>query len=219
MSEPGKVDAVPDQDLNRVDAVLTMRSDVRRNRRVLLQAARELLTARSDVPMYEIARLAGVGQATLYRHFPDRAALVAAVAEENLEALEARVASTVPPGPDALAEVLRLSAETVARSGALVQALLEETRAAMKDDPLPPQPGSLLGHLLERFAAMFGTPVQDAKDAGIIRPGFQVEDALFVLAMVKGAVDAAGPALDLRTAAAARAVDLAFDGILTQPSG
>jgi AcrR family transcriptional regulator len=218
MPESGKLEAVPDRDLNRADAVLTMRSDVRRNRQVLLQAARELLTARSDVAMYEVARLAGVGQATLYRHFPDRAALVAAVAEENLEALEARVASTVPPGPDALTEVFRLSAEMVARSGALVQALFEETRAAIRDDPLPPQPGSLLGHLLERFAALFCTPVQDAKDAGIIGPDFQVEDALFVLAMVKGAVDAAGPALDLRTAAAARAMDLAFHGVLAQPS-
>ena len=39
--------------------------------------------------MYEIGRRAGVGQATLYRHFPDRAAIVAAISREHVERIEA----------------------------------------------------------------------------------------------------------------------------------
>ena len=43
--------------------------------------------------MPEIARRAGVGQATLYRHFPDRSALAAAVIAHHLQRLEADAAT------------------------------------------------------------------------------------------------------------------------------
>ncbi|MEU5973839.1 helix-turn-helix domain-containing protein [Streptomyces sp. NPDC047315] len=48
-----------------------------RNRERIIRAARELVVAYGpDVPLDEIARRAGVGNATLYRHFPDRADLL-----------------------------------------------------------------------------------------------------------------------------------------------
>jgi AcrR family transcriptional regulator len=57
-----------------------MRADARRNRDLVLQAARDVFTERGpDAPFDEIARRAGVGIATLYRHFPDRAGLMRAV--------------------------------------------------------------------------------------------------------------------------------------------
>lgn len=53
------------------------RADALRNRERIVAAAREILVESGpDVPLDEIARRAGVGNATLYRHFPDRAALV-----------------------------------------------------------------------------------------------------------------------------------------------
>ncbi|SEN25981.1 TetR/AcrR family transcriptional regulator [Actinacidiphila rubida] len=57
-----------------------MRTDAARNRERILAAAREMLVEQGlDVPFDDIARRAGVGNATLYRHFPDRHALLRAV--------------------------------------------------------------------------------------------------------------------------------------------
>lgn len=65
-----------------------MRVDARRNYEALLSAAGEIFSARGpDAPLDEIARRAGVGNATLYRHFPDRRDLLVAVCIEDLEAL------------------------------------------------------------------------------------------------------------------------------------
>ena len=59
------------------------------NRRALIAAAREIFAEQGpDVPFSAIAKRAGVGQGTLYRHFPDRVALAVAVFEENVGALE-----------------------------------------------------------------------------------------------------------------------------------
>lgn len=56
------------------------RVDVTRNRQALVSAAREAFFTRGlDTPMKSIARAAGLGSATLYRHFPTRADLIAAV--------------------------------------------------------------------------------------------------------------------------------------------
>jgi len=69
-----------------------LRKDAARSRAAILTAARELFSSGRDIPMYEIGRRAGVGQATLYRHFPDRAAIVAAISREHVERIEALAA-------------------------------------------------------------------------------------------------------------------------------
>ena len=62
------------------------RRDARRNRDLLVAAAREVFAAYGlDAPLDEIARRAGVGNATLYRHFARRAALVDAVFHGTLD--------------------------------------------------------------------------------------------------------------------------------------
>lgn len=63
-----------------------MRSDARRNRRLLLDAAvAVILEVGGEPPRDEVARRAGVGIATLYRHFPDRPALLRAVVLDVLD--------------------------------------------------------------------------------------------------------------------------------------
>jgi AcrR family transcriptional regulator len=62
------------------------------NRRALIAAARGIFAESGlSAPLSAVARRAGVGQGSLYRHFPDRTALAVAVFEENLEDLEALV--------------------------------------------------------------------------------------------------------------------------------
>jgi len=87
------------------------RADARRNRELLLVAAKEVFSERGpDAPLDEVARRAGVGSATLYRHFPDRRELLIAVyADEELTALCAEAEALLehqPPG-DALFSWLR----------------------------------------------------------------------------------------------------------------
>ncbi len=60
-----------------------------RNRTALITAAREVFAEQGlNAPLSAVARQAGVGQGSLYRHFPDRVALAAAVLEENVQQIE-----------------------------------------------------------------------------------------------------------------------------------
>jgi AcrR family transcriptional regulator len=64
---------------------MNMRVDARRNQERLLLAARDVIADRgAGVPLEDIAQRAGVGIATLYRRFPDRAALLRAVVIDAL---------------------------------------------------------------------------------------------------------------------------------------
>jgi AcrR family transcriptional regulator len=65
-----------------------MRADARRNYERLLVAARDAFAAYgADASLDDIARNAGVGNATLYRHFPSREALLDAVFRDRVQAL------------------------------------------------------------------------------------------------------------------------------------
>ncbi|MEU8759882.1 helix-turn-helix domain-containing protein [Streptomyces sp. NPDC048659] len=65
-----------------------MRADARRNHERLLTEARAAFTAHgTDASLEDIARRAGVGIGTLYRHFPNREALLGAVFQDALAAL------------------------------------------------------------------------------------------------------------------------------------
>ncbi|KUN18592.1 TetR family transcriptional regulator [Streptomyces antibioticus] len=64
-----------------------MRSDALSNRMRILEAATEVLAEPGDTSLKSIARRAGVGQGTLYRHFPSRECLVLQVYEEEVEEL------------------------------------------------------------------------------------------------------------------------------------
>ncbi|MGW5353826.1 TetR/AcrR family transcriptional regulator [Streptomyces sp. NPDC004031] len=68
-----------------------MRADAQRNYDRLLEEARQAFVVHgTDVALEDIARHAGVGIGTLYRHFPDRSALVNAVFVSELDALAGR---------------------------------------------------------------------------------------------------------------------------------
>jgi AcrR family transcriptional regulator len=80
------------------------RADAARNRQRILHAAGELLAARgaARVTMEDIARAAGVGKGTLYRRFPDLAAIAVALLDEHERALQGRLLAGPPPlGPGA----------------------------------------------------------------------------------------------------------------------
>ena len=77
------------------------RVDAQRNRARILEAAKEAFTrSGANVSLDDVAREAGVGAGTLYRHFPTRDALLEAVYRtevERLAAAERKFAATMPP--------------------------------------------------------------------------------------------------------------------------
>jgi len=83
-----------------------LRKDAKRNREAILDAARELFAESTDVAMCEVGAPGGVGQATLYRNFPDRRALAAEILGENVERI-ARLADEHAGDPDAFFVLLR----------------------------------------------------------------------------------------------------------------
>jgi AcrR family transcriptional regulator len=98
-------------------AVRKPRADAERNRVRLLETAKAAFAEKgAGASLDEIARTAGVGAGTLYRHFPNRDALVAAVYRnetEQLVAAAARLAETHPP-VTALREWLLLFVDYIA---------------------------------------------------------------------------------------------------------
>src|ERR1700726_3479231 len=77
------------------------RADAERNRDRVLEAAKEAFTrSGADASLDDIAKQAGVGPGTLYRHFPSREALIEAVYRtevEKLAAAQRSFAETMPP--------------------------------------------------------------------------------------------------------------------------
>jgi AcrR family transcriptional regulator len=83
-----------------------LRRDARDNRAAILDAARELFADSADVAMSQVARRAGMGQATVYRNYPNRAALVAEILDEQVERI-ASIAADHEGDPDAFYVLLR----------------------------------------------------------------------------------------------------------------
>lgn len=155
-----------------------MRADARRNYQRLLAAAGEAFAERGadDVSLEEIARRAGVGIGTLYRHFPTRQALLEAVYRDQVDALEVLVAELLQsdsPGA-ALAEWLAAlmafgKAKRSLTAGMLDSELLSSCREVLHD---------ATDALLAR-----------AQEAGAVRAGVQGVDVIRLTHAVSLAAD------------------------------
>jgi AcrR family transcriptional regulator len=148
------------------------RRDAEENRARIVAAAREVFaSAGFDAPLDAIARRAGVGRATLYRNFPDRFALGAAIFDHNLTALEA-LAREHRGRPDTFMTLLSAMIDQQIEAHALVPALLT--------GPSAPD----LQALVRRVTRLLSAPLQRARAAGAVRRDLSIADVLSVLAMV-----------------------------------
>ncbi|MCX5607449.1 MULTISPECIES: TetR/AcrR family transcriptional regulator [unclassified Streptomyces] len=97
------------------------RADAVRNRERILAAAREAFVEfGAAAPFDEVARRAGIGNATLYRHFPDRPTLVHHVVLYVMERVSAQAEAALAEEPDAFAALCRFThAAADERIGAL----------------------------------------------------------------------------------------------------
>lgn len=90
-----------------ISADVPMRADARRNRASIIAAARRAFDSDEQLRFDDFAARAGVGVGTLYRHFPTREALAAAVYQDEVEALCARAQDSSLPAGEALFGFLR----------------------------------------------------------------------------------------------------------------
>jgi AcrR family transcriptional regulator len=188
-----------------VTSTIGVRRDAARSRAAILAAARELYATGRDVPMYEVGRRAGVGQATLYRHFPDRAALAQAVVSEQVERLEA-IAAADPADHHAVLAVLDAAVAAAVEIHDLVGIL--RTDAAL---------APVLADLRARVRVVLADTLERSRPAALMRTDISADDLLLVLNMVNGALSGI-TTVAARSAAAARAFELASRGLLAKPS-
>ncbi len=104
-----------------------LRADATRNRERIIAAAQEAFVEHgADAPLDEIARRAGIGNATLYRHFPDRRELIHGVVLALLDQVVAGAETMMADSPDAFTALERFVHETVDwKIGALCPLLSE----------------------------------------------------------------------------------------------
>jgi AcrR family transcriptional regulator len=103
---------------------MTLRADAQRNLDRVLGAAGECFAEGGvDVSMDEIARRAGVGHGTVFRHFPTKDALLEAVLGAELERMLALAEASLaePDAGAAFAEFFRAAADLYARNRALLE--------------------------------------------------------------------------------------------------
>jgi AcrR family transcriptional regulator len=187
------------------DLQAPLRKDAARNRAAILTAARELFSCGRDVPMYEIGRRAGVGQATLYRHFPDRAAIVAAISREHVERIEAIAGESDGAGSTTVT-VLQAAVEMLVHIHDLLGILREDATLA-----------PILDELRERTRAVLASSLDRSRATNRLREDVDASDLMLALKMVNGALVGVSTTTE-RTAAAGRALDIALDGLRAQPT-
>ena len=178
------------------------RRDAKRNRERLLAAARDLferegVAARTD----DIARLAGVGVGTLYRHFPTREAIVEALFEERLDEFAALAETALAHARawDGLVELLERMLEFQVGDRVLKQVFMR----------YPPGRGSSAA-ARERLQQQFEQLLERARAEGTLREDFTLADLTLLVWSFAPLIDATA---EVAPHAAKRHLHWLLDGI------
>ncbi|NUR86197.1 MAG: TetR/AcrR family transcriptional regulator [Nonomuraea sp.] len=188
-----------------------LRADARLNREQIIEAARALIAERgAEVPMEEVARRAGVGTATLYRRFPDREALVRAVALDGLHRVVAIARDAEDDEPDAWRALTRFVRRAAAelRLATWLSIWFTSTWAQLRSDPEERRLRQTLLKILDRL-------VRRAQADGDLRPDVDTGDVTMMMGLLLR------PMPGLRTELTQRSVDrylaLMLDALRARP--
>jgi AcrR family transcriptional regulator len=178
----------------RPSAAVPRRVDARRNREAILRAADEAFSEDADVVLDEVARRAGLGRATVYRHFPDRTALALAVAAHHLATLKSQLR-----GQESFRELLRKILAMQARRRPLVRLFRELPERSQRQ-------------YTQALIALLRPAFEEAQRAGSVRRDLEPADLALLFEMHEAAL-VAGPAPQARTEPAERLVRVFLDGL------
>src|SRR5258707_1991297 len=167
------------------DTQRQLRADARRNRERILASARAAFAeSGAAVQIDDVARHAGVGVGTVYRHFPTKQALLTELVRQTFRLFTgwAREALEAGGEPFALIEgLLRRIAETAAGDAGVQYALASSDGQAARSEAQAEQ-----DELIAVIAELTGR----ARRAGTIRPGIEAID---IAMLICGVVSAMGP--------------------------
>jgi AcrR family transcriptional regulator len=180
-----------------------LRADARRNReKILAAAATAFGQSGLECQVEDIARRAGVGVGTVYRHFPTKDALVTALTEAHFERLADTVEDALAEGGDpwdVFAAAIWRAAEPAAADVAWCEIVAGHPSAIA---------GALRGQ--QRLAAATATLIERAQAAGHMRPDATVLDVRAIMCGLGHVATAqrGGAPLDWR-----RYLEIALDGL------
>ena len=184
-----------------------LRSDALDNRHRILDAASAVFAAEGlNAPMREIARRAGVGPATLYRHFPTKELLATEVFRDQMGACQAIVDEGL-----ADADPWRGFCRTIERLCELHARDRGFTAAFVSSFPTTVNFAASRKHALGAMAEL----ARRAQDTGQLRPDFVLDDLILMLMANRG-IRAASPAAQV--AASRRFAALAIQAFHASPS-
>ncbi|MEV7864614.1 helix-turn-helix domain-containing protein [Streptomyces sp. NPDC088124] len=147
------------------------RADAVRNRKKILDAAREQISLHGpEAGMDEIAAAAGVAVGTLYRHFPNKTDLVAAVIAEYLDGVAAGAEAAVErvaAGAPALDEITHFLQHVMEASAA--DRAVKAAALVLSADPADKAP-------VERAANALTSLIQTGQADGDIHPDVTIDD-------------------------------------------
>jgi AcrR family transcriptional regulator len=171
---------------------VTPRSDALLNRDRILQVAHDALAEDPSASLNSIAKRAGVGAGTLYRHFPTREDLLLAVYARDVERLCAAVDETLAAHPPL--EAFRLWFERLAAYVRIKHGLGEAINSAAAQ--------ALIADTYAPIYAAVGRLLQACE--GLVRPGLEPGDVVLLMSFLWRAGS---------PEQAARTMDLAFEGL------
>lgn len=172
-----------------------MRADALRNRDLLIETAKATFAEMgADVSLETIALRAGVGIGTLYRHFPDRNALVEAVCRHEVEQLSGsapRLLETLGPA-EALYQWMRLCVEYIATKKVMAsvvcsifglpETLYRNSATQITDNPLFGTQTEIYQTSTEQIVGAITLLTEQAVSAGEIRPDATPMDIIHAVA-------------------------------------
>jgi AcrR family transcriptional regulator len=190
-----------------IDTERPLRADARRNRERIIEAARELFAGdQPNVQMDDIARHAGVGVGTVYRHFPDKEALMGELVRQRFELfnenLRHAVADEHHEAFAALVGALHANVASVAEDAATRFAFMSGGERVFAHAAVE----------MEQFMRFAGELVGRAHRAGELREDFQASDIPMVMCGICATIGANKPDWDWQ-----HHLDLILHGV--QPPG
>lgn len=187
-------------------AIRQLRADARRNRERILEAAAEVFAEQgADAQMDDVARRAGVGVGTVYRHFPNKDVLMGELVTQKFRSFAeyAREALDEEDAWEGFSKLLRATAAKMAENVALQDALRTTSAAFEHAEPARAELNAVIDKLVKR-----------AQRQGTLRKDFRVEE----LGMLMGGLCASMSGPLATECNWSRHLEILLDGLRAKPS-